>query len=334
MNARRPKNGRLGALIAGVLLVTGACSTNDTPEDPRLGELGKLRFTSGCNSSTTMALGSRATVKMEPVSGELPSDLRVDSSAPGIIAAELAGPDAIELAAEALGEARIAVDRGGNLFDAITFDVEVATAAKYDTVPRVFIGGAVDVVVTEIYGACGTDECPLFGHSFLDWRVEPSEALPFDRDAYGTARFTAATLDAVNVFGREPSTGRDLVAASLEIVSTEGIDGLRGTLQTIPLEEGEEARSFELGSGVVREGEAFCVRLDALRGSDAAVGVSRHDVTWVVEGDALESIDTDHGTEPLGTVFNTVDHGTVTLTASSHLFEHTASWELVVQPRP
>jgi hypothetical protein len=325
-------NRRIAFLAASVFFLTGACSSGPEPsDDPRVGELGQLRFSSGCNSSTTMALGSKATVKLEPREGTLRGGLGVSSSDPGTISAEMGdATDEIDLRASSVGDARIAVNSGGEIYDAITFDVDVATAANYETVPRVFANGAVDVVVTDVFGACGTDECLLFGHSFLEWRSEPAIALPFVRDDLGTARFTAMSLDSVDVFAREPSTGRDLVAATVEIVSTDGVDGFRATLQTIPLEEGEESRSFDLPGGEVQHGEAFCVRIDALRGSEPSVPISRHDVTWQIEGDAIEAIDAEHGTEPLGSVFNTIGVGRVMLRASSHLFDDGASWELIV----
>ncbi len=81
---------------------------------------------------------------------------------------------------------------------------------------------------------------------------------------------------------------------------------------------------------IVQQGEAFCVRIDALRGSLPSVPVSRHDATWEVQGDAIEAIDVDHGTEPLGTVFNTIGAGSVTLSVSSHLFDDGAKWDLTI----
>ena len=119
----------------------------------------------------------------------------------------------------------------------------------------------------------------------------------------------------------------------IEVVSLDGVTGYSATLTTIPLFDGEEARTVAL-PGVVRVNELFCVRLDALRGSDHPVPVSRRDIAWQVLGDeAVSGVATDHASEPLGTLFIAgSEPGSVELVAEIGLLGESVSFALDVTP--
>jgi hypothetical protein len=333
-------NRRTLLFAAALGLALPACFLDDIDDtgDPRLGELGRVHFNGGgCSGSTQMAIGSHETLTLEPVAGvTLPADLEVRATAPEVISAEAgAEPATIVLRARDAGRSQVQLLDHGEAFDALTFGAEPARVVRFEAPPVVFTGAALDLVVTDVFGACGTDECPLFGHSFLTFRSEPEGAMDLALDDGGTATFHAGAAGALTLFGREPALHRDVVAHGVTIVPTDGFTTLHATLATIPLLEGEEARSFPL-PGAVAPGTFFCVRIDALDEVGATVPVSRRDVSWEIQGEPLVSlVPMDHATEPYGTLFvASSDAGSVELEASVALLGVEATFALEVAGAP
>jgi hypothetical protein len=171
----------------------------------------------------------------------------------------------------------------------------------------------------------------LFGDGFLGWTSDPPASLSLRLDDRGAATFTAGAPSEVSVRGREPLTGALLIDADLDVVPVAGVTGLRATVRTIALEEGEQPREFPLADGAVAPDSAFCIQLEALREGQPAVPLSRRDVEWSVDGSLVSTVAIDHGSEPLGTVFVAgADPGSVALSVSIPLLEHSEAFDLRV----
>ena len=315
---------------AALFLVT-ACATQ--PVDTRLGENGRVRFVGGgCSGTTAMAVGSREILTLEPVdTEELPAELDVSATKPSVITASAVGPDKVLLQAHAAGESRVELTTSLGLFDALTFSAEPAAAVSFQAAARVLAGGTLEVVVGEVFGSCKTSDCPLFGHSFLSWKGEPSAGLVLLADEGGTARFRAGEAQKVTLEAREPAVNAQLVAHELEVVSAAGFTGLAAELTTIPLEDDEVAETVTL-PGDVSRGKVFCVRVSALLAEGPSVVLSRHDVRWRIDGDSVVPLAMDHAGEPFGTVFLATETlGSAVLTAEVDLLDADATFELIVK---
>jgi hypothetical protein len=320
-------------LLIGVLFLLFGCAIDldfDTAPDTRVGELGRVRYTSsGCTGSTAMAVGSRDTIVLEPMQGLLPEDLSVSSQDPGVISASQVGePSEVLLRAHTEGESMVTVLSAGHLFDFLTFQAVPAEGLSFDAYPTVLAGGSLDVRVIEVYGACGNSDCLLFGHSFLGWRSEPAGALELVLDDLGTAQFIASGSG--EVVGREPARGADLLVTEVTVVPHEQIAGLAVTAITIPLEEGEVSEIVTL-PGTVRTNQALLLHVDGLREGAEAVPISRRDVRWTVAGTLVQEVAQGHDGAPLGDLFLVgAEAGTVELEATVDLLGTTASFTLTI----
>lgn len=321
---------RTALTIGLAAFVAGACGPaqdagSGSANDPRTGDNGRIRFVGGgCNSSTTMAVGSKQVLTLEAAEGTaLPPAISVEARAPEVIAASEADtPGDVLLEAKAEGSSVVEVLSRGDAYDRLAFDAEPATSVHFTTVPRVFEGGHADIVVNEVFGSCGQD-CPLFGHSFLSWRSDPPGAFELIADERGTASFLAT--DTGMLLGAEPVTGDDLVGAEVIVVPRDGVTGFSAIATTLPLMPDEPQRVFDL-PGELSSGEAFCVQLMAERGELPPVPLSRRDVRWTIDGGSALALPMSHASEPLGTMFYAGDVGPITLTATSQLLPMDASF--------
>jgi hypothetical protein len=317
-------------VLATVGATAAACtSAPDIAHDPRVGERGQLRFNGGgCSGSTTMAIGSRETLTLEAVEGSLPSELSARASDPDVIAAEMnEGTNEVTLRAQAAGQSRIEILANDSPYDALTFRAEAAFAAESLAQPRVLAGGSFDVAVTEVFGGCGTTECPLFGHSFLAWSTDPADALTLVVDDLGTATFIATQPQNVEVRAHEPALGNRIVSTSVSIEPLDDVTALAAHVVTIPLDDGEETITVQL-PGSIPVGTAFWLRLEALRGELPRVGVSRRDVDWQVDG--AKAVATDQASALSGDLFVAEQAGTVTFSANVELVGLEQSFELEI----
>jgi hypothetical protein len=207
-----------------MLLLLPACvsAVDEGPgDDPRIGELGRVRFAGGggCNSSTTIALGSTARLTLEPVDGSLPGGLEPLSTAPEVIAAAPGDrDDELLLTALAEGESTIELRAAGDLWDRLLFDTDRATSAQWTSQTAALTGATATVEVSAIYGACGS-ECPLIGADFIAWEVEPAAALQLvaDRDRVASFAVGVAVGPAV-IRGYDPTSRQLLVTQTVHVV--------------------------------------------------------------------------------------------------------------------
>lgn len=305
-------------LLTGLALalVASACVSSN---DPRLGEDERVRFVGGgCTSSTTLAVASRVTLSLQSATEDpLPGDLSVASADPTVIKARMGlEPATIQLTAGTQGESEISILSEGDVIDSLPFKVQPAGQVNHTAEPRVFVGGALDIVVSDVFGDCGAqEECRLLGDTFLLWRMEPPTSGNFVIDFDGVATFRAKTEGPATVFGKEPLRGSQLVEAPLDIVAASQAKSLTATLTTIPLDPEVKSEVFLL-PGKAKLADAFSVRVDAVLMDGGVIPISWRDVEWRVEGNEIvvPSSASDAG-DRFGRLFITAGPGTVTLVA-------------------
>jgi hypothetical protein len=241
----------------------------------------------------------------------LPSDLTPKSSDPTVIAVTPGSKsDTIDFQALKTGQTDIEVQSAGQRYDWLTFHVEPARGVKFRSEPAVLAGGHFGVGIEEIYGACKSDECLLFGHGFIQWSIEPATALTLLEDNVGIAHFTGAAIGNGQIVGKEPSEGGELVRHPVEIVDPTTIMGLSGQLTVIPpgaVQPEEEPKPVPLPADVpINSG--FTIRVDGMRAGKTPVAISRHDIEWTVPpGVGLVAQD-----EPADTVAELFSSGNMT----------------------
>ncbi|MBW2260699.1 MAG: hypothetical protein JRG91_01905 [Deltaproteobacteria bacterium] len=323
--------GTLG-LFALFLIIVHACTNLDDIDlkDPRLGELGLVKFEGpGCSSSTTMAVGSTVTMTVEPEEGALPDDLSVRSSEPAVINAA-AGATANEVLLEAhqAGETHVEMLSAGDVYDWLGFDAEPAAAVLYTAQDAVFAGGAFILKIDEVHGACG-EECPLIGSSFIDWSTSPTGALTLDADVDDTAIFTAGATGSASIIGDEPSERGSLVDHAVTIADPSAAGALDGhVLVYLPDETLLDPQPAPVELPV---GSYVQIQLFALAGG-TEVPVSRFDAVWDITGDAgtIQSYDLDTWEAPEGPVYEAMAAGTATISADSGLLGSSAAFDITV----
>jgi len=317
-------------LIPLVALTTGACNIDLGFEDadPRAGDRGRLAFRSeGCTTSTVMAVGGRATLRLEPLDGgALPADLSVAMSEPSVIdALRTTEPAEVAVFAKSAGRSYLSVRQMGLPIDGIELTAVPARSVRSRSAPRVLLGGHTEIVVEQAMGLCDGQLCELFGTGFLDWRSEPAEAFALESDEEGVASFSSEASG--TLLGREPTLGNDLVKVTVDVVSPDAITGFQARIVALP-DGASEPVTLPLPA-TLPANSILCLRLDAL--VDAGeVPLSRRDVSWSFDGGVLDPID-GVVTEPQCTLIATGQPGKVTLRASSPLFGEEPSYELTLE---
>ena len=207
----------------------------DQPRSQRTSEFGLYTFEGGggCNGSSTLAVGSSATVTLKTTDGTaMPGNLTPRSLAPSVIAA-IAGHKAhtVKLTAHKAGQARVELSGPTSLDDSFSFSAEPAATVELDTpATRTFAGGTFVLKMGEIYGACGK-ECPLIGGGFLRWSSSPGGALSAISDVERTATFSVGKAPGpVTLRGTDPATGRVLVNHKLQVLETSAAGKLTADL--------------------------------------------------------------------------------------------------------
>ncbi len=318
-------------LFALFLIVVHACTKLDLdPKDPRLGELGLVTFEGpGCSSSTTMAVGSTATLTVRSEEGMLPEDLSVRSSDPAVIEAAEGGElNEITLQAHSAGGSDVELVSAGEVYDWLEFDAEPAAAVLYTAQDAVFAGGAFILKLDAIHGSCG-EECPLIGSSFIAWSTSPADALTLDIDVDDTVIFTAGAAGSASIIGDEPSEGGSLVDHAVAIVDPAAAGDLDGHVVVYLPDEtllDPQPAPVELPVGSYVQIQLFA----PVDGTD--VPVSRFDAVWDVTGDAgtIRSYDMGTWEAPEGPVFEATAAGSATITADSTLLGSTAGFDITV----
>jgi hypothetical protein len=311
--------------------------TEESPPDPRLGREKKVRFASGCSSSVIMPVGGKETLTVQPAqdNGQLPADLAPRSSDPSVIAAT-PGNDPLTIDMQALkkGQADIELTSAGQRFDWLTFFVEPARAVKFQAERSVLAGGRLGLGVTDVFGACGTADCPLFGRGFIQWSIVPSGALSLLKDDVGIAHFTGGAAGDGEIVGKEPSEGGELLRHPVEIVDPTTITDLSGQLEVVYDSGDDTVKPVPLPSKVAVE-TAFTIRVDGQRTGKAPIAISRHDIVWTTPA----GISLVTQSEPADTVAELFTSGTTagefTLTAKVALLGgREQSFVVTVVPAP
>lgn len=318
MALTRPRSRLLRALLLAACAAVSVVSCGGGPDDPRLGEEGRVRFTGGgCTSSTTLAVGAQVSLRLESATEDpLGGELSVSSEDEAVLRARMGlEPATVVLEARAQGESRIEVLADDEPLDALVFGADPAGLVKHASVPRAFAGCSAEVVVTDVFGDCGEDEaCRLIGHGFLDWRVEPPELATFVVDFDGTATFRAKAPGDAQLIGKERSRARDLVTQPVTVVPADQVTGLSAVLTTIPFDPAQKGVDVALPATLARP-DAFSVRVDGLLGDGTTVPVSWRDVTWRIEGEELAVPAPTGSGVGTGTAFVTARAGSMTLVA-------------------
>ena len=265
-----------------------------------------------------MPVGATETITMQAADENtpLPADLSPKSVDPTII--EIAKPSSTTFDMHALkkGQSDIEVSSAGARYDVVTFHVEPAKAVKFMSEPAILAGGRTGLAITDIFGACGTDECPLFGHTFVKWSADPASSFVFIEDTKNLAHYTAiATPGKGAIVGTEPSEGGELVRHSVEIVDPATITSLSGTLKnTASTSDGNESTPVALPASIPANA-LFEVRIVGDRAGKPSVAISRHDIEWTVPA-GLSLIPQPEPTDPFAELFTASDMtGSFTLSA-------------------
>lgn len=279
---------RIARIAIAALVVGPACVDLDLePRDPRVGELGQVRFTGGgCSGSTTLAVGATERLTMEaPAEGEtLPTGLGVVSEEPGTIEAR-AGETANEVLLEArrAGEALIEVrEASGELYDQIGFTAVPASRLDYRVPTAVFAGGTLALVVNEVYGRRDGEEIVLLGGGFVDWDVAPASLLAPLRDERRVALFRASGEGQVLLAGLEPSAGERLVSATVTVLPADDAVELTASMGLLYIDN--EVAEVEPLPTSVPVGALFQLQVVATTTSDLVVPIARFDLETTLEG--------------------------------------------------
>jgi hypothetical protein len=321
------------ASFAAFVIVVHACTRlgDDTKVDARMGEMGKVRFEGGggCNSSTTLAIGSTAVMTLEPQQEALPADLGVRSTEPDVIgAASGSAIDEVVLEAHAGGESRVELLSAGGVWDWLDFEAEAARSITYTAGDAVFSGGTYPFVIDEVYGECG-EQCPLIGGEFVLWGSSPEGALVLDGEAHRTSLFVAGDPQEASLDGAEPSTGLALVNHAVTIADPAASGDLDAdVLIYLPDETllDPQPAPVELPAGSLCQFRFFA---DA---GGTRVPISRYDVSWTITGDpgVLEDYELEPFGSPEGPIFSTLAPGSVTLEVTSSLIDRSGFFDVIV----
>lgn len=320
-------------LVMLLLILAPACvSLDEDPiEDPRLGDNGRVLFTGGggCNGSTTLAVGSTATLTLEPQEEPIPGDLVVGATDPEVITAVQAeSRDQIVLEALGVGESYVELRSGGELWDGLGFSAETATSATFTAPDVVLAGGTLVVAVEEVFGACG-EECPLIGSDFMTWEGAPGSAFALLRDHERVASFTVGTTPGLTeIQGLEPSSGAALVTHSVEVVSPAEVGEIEDEI-VIMLPD-ESILDPQPIPADIPLGAVFQMRLQVRDGDDRPIMITTHEAAWSIAAGA-ELLEPFGDEVPLeGPAYSTRDIGEVELIVDVPLLEQSRTFRITI----
>jgi hypothetical protein len=320
----------------GLVLFIALYACGGEGPDQRIGEMSRVRFTGGggCNHSTAMAVGSTATLSMEPQEGStLPRDLTVASTGPSITATRGAARNSVILTAHAAGRAEVELRDNGALWDRLTFSAEPAARVDLiDPSKHVLAGGTYVLKLGEIYGACGED-CPLMGSGFLRWSASPGGGLAVSQDVERTVIFAAGWRPGeVTLTGIEPNGGQALVQHKVAILSPQQVSGLTAeAVISPPREAGGELVVHDPAPlpPTVTVGSLFFFRLHTATAGGDKVMIWGPDQSWTVTGAAVGRFGVSGGA-PEGPIFHARAPGRATLVGEVGLLGQKVSIDVEV----
>ncbi len=328
-NERRSSSSRRGFLFLGALLMFGAPALACTPDfdldfgdwgtnDPRTGNDKRVIFSSGCASSVTMPIGARETITVTAATDGpvLPKDLTPKSSDATVIEIENPSGTTFEIRALKEGQTDLEVWNGGTRYDWLTFHATPATQVNFVSESSVLAGGQTWVVLTDVFGQCGKEQCTLFGHGFMQWSAEPAAAFASAAaDHTGNiAHYRAETTPGMAALvGKEPSAGVELVRQTIEVVDPTTITAVDGFLKEATI--GDEPELPEVSfPATVRPSNAFSVRVFGTRAGKSKVAIARPDIEWTVPA-GIEQTPIVEPSDIYATQFSSTNAGAFTLTA-------------------
>jgi len=324
-----------GRFMAIFVLLLQACSFGfDNGEDARLGRYGRVRFVGGggCTDSTTLALGSTATLTAEPAQGQiLPTDLTPRSSAPESIGASH-GPKPYEILLSAVREGAADIELVSSevgVYDVLGFDVAPAASVSYQAPAEVYAGGGLLLKIDEVFGECGED-CKLIGGGFVQWSAEPAGSLTLDLHEDRVAIMAAGAAGEARVLGREPTTGTVLIDHAVTVVPTEGAGELE-TRVTI-MRPDETVLDPQPMPSEVSVGCLLLIEVEVADAGGRSVKLAGQDVGWTVEGDAgvIAPWPENEPPAPEGPIYEATGAGTVTLVGEAALLGRSRRFEVTI----
>lgn len=307
-------------LLICSFVLSPSCSDRHDEVSPRLGELGRVKFTGGggCNDSTTLALGARAELGLDPQSGELPADLRVSSTQPEVIATERGSAnDRIVLVAGRLGDVRVELHDGEELYDRLGFSVEQARSVELAAADKVLQGGTFTLEVKEVFGACGRD-CPLLGTDFIEFDAEPMGALSLLKDEDRVASFATGAPQQLVLRGRDVGSDHLLFSQPVEIVPVDEALSLDASIVVMPPDD--DAREPAALPAQMPLQSLFTIDVVALT-ADGPVPIAGEDLDWDLSVSAGRVGTLGDARTPRGPIFEALDVGEATLQLSVELLD-------------
>ncbi len=322
------------ALVVVIPAMAGCFHMDELGDDPRVGELGKVRFVGGggCSSSTVMAVGSTAELELESANADpLPEDLAVGSSNPSVIEAQAGlAPRTVSLTAHDEGEAAVELNSAGAIYDRLGFSAMPAASVTWSAPARVLAGGTLVLDIEEVRGECH-DDCLLIGGQFIKWQSAPTGAFTLIFDVDRKATFEAPdAAGAATIVGAEPYAGAVLVQHPVQVIDPAGAVALVATL-TMMLPDESVLDLVEIPAEVP-VGSLLLVLLSVEMPEGDPIPLTLLDATWTVEGDdgVLSTYGIEEGALTDGPVFRADAAGAVTLVADVPLVSSTGRFDVTV----
>ncbi len=314
-------------LGVGLLLGLYACGAAEEEQaSARVGELGKVKFTGGggCNSSTTLAVGSKASLGLEAAdgAGAVPTGLTASATGAALTAAMDKAGKRVEISAKTAGAGKVELLQGGAVYDRLGFSAEQATKVQLALgASKALVGGIHVVKLGEVYGACGTSDCPLIGGGFLSWTATPAAGATLVSDEERTVTFRAGkTKGTVTVKGALPAGGAAMAEQKVELLEAKQIATVgHEALVALPKKAGETESKILDPAPLPLDLPVGSLLMFRLAGKTAAgdkVPIWGGDITWTITSGAaslaLYPLD-GRDPPPEGPIFQTKAAGKATL---------------------
>ena len=327
----------------GLLLGLYACGAAEEG-DARVGELGKVKFTGGggCNSSTTLAVGSQASLGLEAAdgSGAVPSGLKASASGGALTAAMDTAGKRVLLQAKSAGSATVELSQGGAVYDRLGFSAEQATKVQLAIGgSRAVAGGSHVVKLGEVYGACGTSQCPLIGGGFLSWTSAPAGEATLVSDMERTVTFSVGkTTGSVTLMGALPGGGATLAQQKVLLIEPKQVATVsHEAVVALPKASDGKEQKVQDPAPIPLSLPVGSLLMFRLAGKTAAadhVPIWGRDITWIITSGqaslALYPLD-GQAPAPEGPIFKTTAAGKATLEGKVGLLSKTVTVEVVVK---
>ena len=328
----------------GLLFGLYACGTAEDATESRVGEMGRVKFTGGggCNGSTTLAVGSKAVMGLEPAegAGAVPGGLTASASGTALTAAMDKAGKRVVIQAKMAGSGKVELRQGGAVYDRLTFSAEQATKVQLAIgASWAVVGGTHVVKLGQVYGACGTSECPLIGGGFLSWTSAPAAGATLVSDVERTVTFTGGkTPGVVTLKGALPGGGATLAEQKVTLIEPKQVATVSyEAVVALPKAPGDTEQKVQDPAPTPLSLPVGSLLMFRLAGKTAAadhVPIWGSDITWTITAGqaslALYPLD-GQDPPPEGPIFKTIGVGKATLEGKVGLLGKTVKVEVVVK---